>query len=292
MRTTTLQVRKLLPPQARVFAGQTVERMRAIAVTVLTSQQEKRRLNVGGGPWFAEPGWQNLEEVPSLVNRQPYRLGPTTVWPFENSRFDAIYASHVFEHLANDTVAGVVREAHRTLARNGQFVICIPDFDRALECWRNRDASFFRDDYWDYSQVSHTWNARNVPDTLDHRAAFLFCGFWNAQYGHPFKRQFLKNELAYYGPPPLPAEFLRRVPEEPSPNQISSFLREWVLANETDPQFSHQNSWSRAELTALLERAGFTVESVDTTTVVERCRHFPRIRARMNRSTFCLATKS
>lgn len=287
----TPQIPKLLPVSARAIAGQTAERLRAIAVSVLTAAQDKRSLNVGGGPWFAEPGWHNLEEVASVVNRRPYHLDPKNAWPFDDSRFERVLASHVFEHLTSDTAARVVLEAYRTLAPGGTFVICIPDFDRALRCWRSRDSSFFIDEYWDYSQVSHTWKSRNVPDTLDHRAAFLFCGFWNAEYGHPFKREFYKNDRAYYGPPPLPADVLRRVSEERTPHELSDFLRRLVVANEADTHFSHQNAWSRSELTALCESAGFRVESVDTATVVDRCADFPRIRQRMNRSTYCLAIK-
>lgn len=284
-------LRKLLPAPVRAHLGQAAERILAIGVTAMGAGSDRRKVNIGGGPWFAHVGWHNLEEVPSLVNRRPWRLDPATVWPFGSATLDVAYASHVFEHLDSDTVAGILREAYRTLTRGGQLVICIPDFDRALGCWMNRAPSFFVDEYWDYSQVSHTWRSRHVPDTLDHRAAFLFCGFWNAHYGHPFRRQSFQSDRAYYGPPPLPAAVLKAVPDGRTPNEISALLRAWVTQHEGGVQFSHQNAWSRAELGLLLERAGFLVQSVDTAAVVERCNDFPRIRERVNRSTFCLATK-
>ncbi len=282
---------RAIPPPIRTFGGQTLERTRAISVAVSNVWRRRRCLNVGGGPWFAHPGWDNLEEVRSLINRRPYRLSPSGVWPFPDDSLDTVYTSHVLEHLDDNTVGGVLTQAFRVLRPGGRLIICIPDFDRARECWASRNPSFFTDRHWSYGQVAHTWKNRGITDSLDYRAAFLFCGFWTAEYGHPFKRDFHHHPRAYHGPPPVAEDILAGLPGSRPPSQVSRFLRDWVLANETGIQFNHQNAWSRAELVALLAGNGFQTVSCETRQVVTACADVPRISRRAGQSTFCLAMK-
>lgn len=281
-------IRSLLPARLRSVIGVSAMRGRAILVAA-TNFGERRRLNVGGGPWFAHTGWRNLEDVPSLVNRSPFRLSPVTPWPFEDRSFDTIYTSHVLEHLDDDTVDALLTQSRRVLADSGRLVICIPDFDHAGRAWRAGDSSFFSDRYWKYCHVSHTWPARNVPDTLDSRAIFLHCGFWNSPYGHPFQRHFRRSHDAYHGPPAVPGDVIERLRQTDSPHAVSQFLRNWVAERETDFQFNHQNAWSRDELRAMLAAKGFRVVSTDSAAVIRACGDIPGIRARAEQSTFCLA---
>lgn len=189
-------------------------------------------------------------------------------------------------------MARILSESHRTLRSGGRLVISIPDFDAAIDCWQRRDPSFFRDEYWGYTKVTATWANHHVPDTLNYRAAFLFCGFWNPEYGHPFARRFHKNHGAYHGPPAMRNDQLQTLPHGRTPHDVAAALRQIVRSEEQRFTFNHQNAWGRSELDQLLARAGFRVLSFATPLIVERCASIPGIRSRLAQSTLCLAEKA
>lgn len=82
-----------------------------------------RRLNVGCGNDI-RPGWLNLDLVDyggntvCDLNRFP--------WPFPNSHFEEVYASHVLEHMANFNA--VVTEIWRVSKPGALFVVRVPFF--------------------------------------------------------------------------------------------------------------------------------------------------------------------
>jgi tetratricopeptide (TPR) repeat protein len=247
-------------------------------------------INIGGGPDFSAERWLNLEEVQSNFNPQPFKLIPDCEFPVEKGSAEVVYSSHCFEHLNTPTVIRIFSESYRILNKYGRFIIKLPDFDEALNRWKRRDVSYF-DDRWDYKSVVWTWQSRQVPDSLDFRAAMLFCGFWNDEYGNHFGKQISQNKSAYHGPPVVEYGFLQNLMENYTPRQISAKLRQVVLEDEKNFSFNHQNAWSHQELEVLLVQMGFKVISFDKEFIIDNNQCIPEINHMRQISMYCWAEK-
>jgi len=249
-------------------------------------------VNLGGGPNFSEIGWLNLEEVASEANPVPFKFTPTCSFPLPDASVHTVYTSHALEHLETETVNRLLTEAHRVLTPNGRLVIKIPDFDRVLDCWKRKELDFFSDSLWGFNAVTYTWGSRGVPDNIESRVAMIFCGFWNDAYGDHFSWQVHQNAEAYHGPAVVSPDVLQDLLLNGTPAEISSRLREHVVASEASIHFNHQNAWSRLELQEVLAKFGFRVLSMDTPTVLTGCADIPDIAVMSTQSTYCLASKT
>lgn len=83
-------------------------------------------VNVGCGSVF-HPDWENLDAQPAApqVRRHDVRAG----LPYGAGAVDAVYASHVLEHLAPDGAAQLVRECLRVLKPGGIARFAVPDLE-------------------------------------------------------------------------------------------------------------------------------------------------------------------
>jgi predicted SAM-dependent methyltransferase len=85
-----------------------------------------RLLNFGCGPAF-HPEWVNIDSstvFPDVI-KHDLRRG----LPFADESFDAVYGSHVLEHLEPDAAARLLRECHRVLRPEGIVRIVVPDLE-------------------------------------------------------------------------------------------------------------------------------------------------------------------
>lgn len=244
-------------------------------------------VNFGGGPAFSALGWLNLDAA--NADGTAFQFSPHCRAPLLDASVHTVYSSHTIEHLDTPTVERVLSEARRILRPGCRLVIKIPDFDRTLECWRKREESFFRDELWNFNAVSPTWPSRGIADTLDRRASMIFCGFWNREYGDHFSGNIHSHPAAYHGPAVVGEDELQELIRSHAPGQISAYLRESVLRSETDFSFNHQNAWSREELAALLDRAGFEIATTDKAVVVLCCSDIPGIREMYEQSCYAVA---
>ena len=256
-------------------------------------------LNIGGGPNWQCPGWGNLEEVTSPSNPHSFLLYPNCRFPSENESIPTIYTSHNLEHLNTATVYRVLSECSRTLVQNGNLVIKIPDFDRALDCWKRQDSSFFGPG-WNIESVTGLWKNEGICDCLNHRAAMIFCSFFNDACGNPFDSP-TYSDGAYFGPPLADVAYLQELIQNRSPSQITKELRNLIkkdsklvkkgLYQHSPIHFCHQSAWSRDELKALLESFDFEIVSFDPPVVIEAFKSISGIAEMKDLSTFCWARK-
>lgn len=86
----------------------------------------KRFLNVGCGLHF-HPDWVNVDVVPasSEVIAADVRKG----LPFADEAFDAVYCSHVLEHLLQQDAARLLRHMRRVLRPGGVIRVVVPDLE-------------------------------------------------------------------------------------------------------------------------------------------------------------------
>lgn len=119
-----------------------------------------------------QPGWINTDVTPHLmVARVPglpwllhrlglvgeeryaaYRSGAfrtlryldlTRRFPFPDASLDAIYSSHVFEHLHSDVLEHCLRECRRVLRPGGILRIAVPDLDNMVAHYDPADPDAF-----------------------------------------------------------------------------------------------------------------------------------------------------
>jgi hypothetical protein len=250
-------------------------------------------LNIGGGAQFNYPGWINLEEAVSELNPLSFRLSSDCVFPVRSGSIQLVYSSHCLEHLDDATVARVLSEARRVIARTGRLIVKIPDFDEVLRRWKSNDSAYF-EHQWGLEEIVGTWGDAGVLDSIDTRASMVFCGFWNSHWGNHFgggPRKVANN--AYHGPARLDRTQLHDLLATCNPRLISQTLVSHVMRNETDYSFNHRNAWSKDEFVGLLLESGFKVKSdSDATSVVARHESIPDIRNMLSISAFYEATRA
>lgn len=83
-------------------------------------------VNIGcGRVWH--PYWINLDHQPTSPEVRPFDIRKPL--PFEDGSVDAVYASHVLEHLDREEGLGLLRECRRVLKPAGIVRIVVPDLE-------------------------------------------------------------------------------------------------------------------------------------------------------------------
>ncbi|MFQ3354345.1 MAG: putative SAM-dependent methyltransferase [Paracoccaceae bacterium] len=116
------------------------------------SNNKKIMLNVGAGR-FRHSDWRNVDlKVSSLsigwsdqdINHD---LLSHTVLPFLDDTVDAIYSSHVMEHIPQDAVDFFFTDAKRMLKPGAVMRISVPNTDLAINSFLRGDKRFFEEFY-------------------------------------------------------------------------------------------------------------------------------------------------
>lgn len=94
--------------------------------TLEQGHQRASLLNIGCGARF-HPDWVNVDLAPihSAVAKCDIRCG----LPYPSSTFDAVYHSHVLEHLECDRALPFLSECHRVLKNGGVIRVAVPDLE-------------------------------------------------------------------------------------------------------------------------------------------------------------------
>lgn len=88
-------------------------------------------LNIGCGGHFHE-AWTNIDLVSTSPHVRAYDLRKGL--PYSEGTFDAVYTSHVLEHLSPETAQASLREQLRVLKSGGIIRVVVPDLeDKARE---------------------------------------------------------------------------------------------------------------------------------------------------------------
>lgn len=92
---------------------------------------EKQVLNLGCGQDYVD-GWTNLDGNPDVKADIHWDLGPGNLSCFAENSFDAIFASHILEHLPN--LVSIQREFARILKPGGRAYIVVPYY-KSPDAW-------------------------------------------------------------------------------------------------------------------------------------------------------------
>lgn len=115
------------------------------------SLRQRRFLNIGAGS-FQHQFWTNLDyhsdwyagqqAGTEFINHDLESLKPIQL---EDGFAEEIYTSHTIEHLSDEAVRVMFKEARRLLKPGGRFRITTPDTDLFYLAWKNNDVGFY---YW------------------------------------------------------------------------------------------------------------------------------------------------
>lgn len=90
------------------------------------TDQTLRLLNLGCGGHFHD-AWVNLDVAPSGPSVLRFDLQEGI--PFEAGAFDAVYSSHMLEHLPRSLAPGLIEECFRVLRPGGIIRLVVPDLE-------------------------------------------------------------------------------------------------------------------------------------------------------------------
>jgi glycosyltransferase involved in cell wall biosynthesis/predicted SAM-dependent methyltransferase len=90
---------------------------------------EGAKINLGAGA-SRLPGWINTDINP--LRRPDVWMDARRPWPFKSASLGGIATSHLLEHLFDEELAFLLKEAQRTLRPGGFLRVSVPDLDKAV----------------------------------------------------------------------------------------------------------------------------------------------------------------
>ena len=222
-------------------------------------------------------GWRglNLHFLESLpgANGYPFSFNPECRFPLDDDSITLAYGFSLLPRFDEQTVGRVLDETHRVVNDVGAVIFKHPDYEAVLDHYRRGDPAI-TDLNWQWAQMTPTWQAAGVDDSLVTRTAGLFG---------------LYSEENYIGPPQIGQDAMREVLASDSPAQIARALRESILETRPDAFLERHSAWTAAEFTNLLSNHGFNVVSSDPERIRRRFKWVPGIDANASGCHYCFA---
>ena len=104
----------------------------AVATQAIDLRRQQALLNIGCGEHF-HPAWANIDLAPQHPSITAHDV--KTRLPFGDHSFDAVYHSHVLEHLSPESGQFCIQECYRVLKPGGVLRIVVPDLERIAELY-------------------------------------------------------------------------------------------------------------------------------------------------------------
>ena len=215
------------------------------------SIENKRFYNVGAGSFF-HPYWTNIDFVSdwysklqtNVVHHDLMKLEPL---PILTSTAEIIYTSHTIEHVSEDAVRNLFREAFKALKQGGVFRVTTgPDAELDWRALKAGDSSWF---YWDeWYKDSGTYEDKyfNPPTSSTLQERWL----------HHVSSQLVSNDISP-SKVKLTAEQISEIIES---KDMESSLNYFTSLCEFNPERpgNHITWWSYEKINQFLREAGFT----------------------------------
>jgi SAM-dependent methyltransferase len=120
-----------------------------------------RLLNIGCGRHY-DLRWENLDLASNDPNVMIHDV--TRGIPFAADEFDAVYHSHILEHLKPELGEQLIAECYRVMKPNGILRIVVPDLERIAELYLQTHARAWQDESG--AQTDYEWMKLELLDQL------------------------------------------------------------------------------------------------------------------------------
>lgn len=225
-----------------------------------------RYVNLGAGADGDRVGWWAGDVQTGFVFDAKNRL------PLPDNSIEFAYSSMFFEHLYDDVVAHLLREACRTLKPGKCLRIVVPDFRKYIAEYRAGNRGFF---YSDSNPNFQTWATYNVPTDMEHLLVNMISAIDNIPLeivpyryqenlkGKPAKvhQPFQDRVPGYYcGPAPeLTTTDIRTQLQKPDGEFLNWVFEKTNGSKYQNPDFNswHKNEWTLEKLSRFARDAGF-----------------------------------
>lgn len=204
------------------------------------SLQQRRFYNIGAGT-FSHPYWTNIDFASPWYSKGQYHrfieynlmeLAPLAI---EDNTAELVYSSHTIEHVSDDAVRNMLREAHRILKPGGYIRLTTPDMALAYDAYKRGDR-----------QAIHGILKEPFSPHISIHQIFL----------RRFATQLTQiGEDTRGGKKCSDAEIMQVFSEYPMEQALDYFSQQC----EYDPNYAqyHMNWWTEAKLINFLKDAGF-----------------------------------
>jgi len=134
------------------------------------------------------PDERYAEHRKKVFNKLKY-LNLTKPLPFSSESIDAIFSSHVLEHLFMDEVERLIPELHRVLKTGGVCRVVVPDLEKIIVKYDVNDPRKFLNDIFEISKRGEVKNSHHCGFTgkflikLFSEAGFSKCSILAYQVG-------------------------------------------------------------------------------------------------------------
>ncbi len=247
----------------------------ARVVDVIRTPEGKACLNVGCGAAYF-PEWTNCDLLPG---RQVVGHDLRDSLPWRDGTFDAVYSSHVLEHLTEDVGRRQLTEQFRVLKSGGVCRVVVPDLEglcleylKALDgAAQNQDADAMRRYRWaviellDQMVREESGGAlRKLLNSGDYDKTQVRARFGDAFRGAEGEPLTLENSRtdAKNSPVALETDWVAKMAR-----RWKKWKLKWVTDGGRDPRKSgeaHRWMYDRVSLVQLLEVVGFSQCEVTT----------------------------
>lgn len=191
-----------------------------------------RYLNIGGGRWYY-PRWENIDrDASEIFVDYKFDLNLKKRIPLPDACALLIFSSHCLEHLADDVCLFVLRECHRLLKPGGVLRLCIPDMDKALEAYVERNHYFF-----------DKGGVRCIGESLERKLVNFFASYDDAD--------------GYRGGPIVSPDSVKDKLQSSDKYQFAQWCATLIPSNAIRKE--HVNAYDFLKLKKFLEEAGFSI---------------------------------
>ena len=109
---------------------------------IINRRNAAKNLNIGGGFKFNFNSWINLDECNEKYINSLVDFSKVKTIPVPSGTIQKVYSSHFFEHVPDNGVHKILGEVKRVIAKDGSFILKIPDYEKVLKAYRKNNIRF------------------------------------------------------------------------------------------------------------------------------------------------------